>query len=99
MKIWNLSSGLLRKLNIKSKDILVKTLFGHKASVYTLIELNGGKLASGSNDSQVYIWDISNGRLLEKLNGHTGGVLSLSKIANGNLASSSADKSIRIWNV
>ena len=99
IKIWNVTPKLLQKFKFKSKSVLVKTLVDHKASVYTIIELSNGKLASGSRDSQVCLWNIEDGELLECLNDHTAGVLSLSKLSDGKLLSSSADKTINIWHV
>jgi hypothetical protein len=35
----------------------LKTLYGHNAPVYTLIELKTGEIVSGSFDKTIKIWD------------------------------------------
>ena len=37
----------------------IQTLEGHKRSVYSIIQLNDGNIASGSFDYTIKIWDIN----------------------------------------
>ena len=57
------------------------------------------KLASGSADNSIKIWNIDSGECIKTLIGHSGAVLSLQVLAKNKLASGSADNSTRIWNI
>ena len=58
-----------------------------------------GKLASGSEDHTVKIWDVATGQCERTLRGHTGSVKALAPCAGGKLASGSRDKTIKVWDV
>ena len=61
---------------------------------------DGTKLASGSEDETVLVWDAASGEQLCSLRGHDREVLSVSWSPDGTrLASGSDDKTVRIWEV
>ncbi|KAL8150645.1 hypothetical protein V2J09_020453 [Rumex salicifolius] len=76
---------------------------GHKRSRFLLHSCFGGFeqsfIASGSEDSQVYIWQRATGELLSVLPGHSGAVncMSWNPTNPHMLASASDDRTIRIW--
>ena len=74
---------------------------GHKRWVNSVIELRNGKLATGSRDSTIRIWDLDKQEGEEGycrvLEGHTNGVRSVIEISNGKLATGSDDRTIRVW--
>jgi hypothetical protein len=72
---------------------------GHTHWVLALAVLPNGKLASGSRDNTIIIWDIATQRCESILPGHDFGVYSLAVLSHGKLASGSYDDTIRIWNV
>jgi WD40 repeat protein len=59
---------------------------------------DGKRLASGSEDWTVQVWDVVEGRAALTLRGHTGRVLDVVFSADGTrLASASEDGTIRVW--
>ena len=79
----------------------VGTLAGHSDDINAVAwNPDGQRIATGSDDDSIRIWDLA-GNLLESLTpGHTDDVLSLAWDATGNqLASTSADGSAIIWSV
>lgn len=74
-------------------------LNGHFHTIYSLVVLPNGYLASGSADYSIRIWEPVGGSVVKILNGHTNYVRSLIVLENGDLASGSDDRQIRIWSV
>jgi hypothetical protein len=59
---------------------------------------DGGRIASGSIDKTVRVWDAASGRELACLRGHEDCVLSVSFSPDGRrIASGSNDKTVRVW--
>ncbi|KAM7209927.1 Vegetative incompatibility protein HET-E-1 [Rhypophila decipiens] len=76
----------------------LQTLQGHSGSVYSAtFSYDGQRLASGSSDKTIKIWDTS-GQCIQTLEGHRGSVRSIAFAPDcRQLASSSDDKTIKIW--
>ncbi|KAI3465567.1 hypothetical protein Pfo_022230 [Paulownia fortunei] len=89
--------------NIDGCPKLVAKYKGHKRSRFVVRSCFGGLeqafIASGSEDSQVYVWRRLSGELILTLAGHSGAVNCVSwNPANPHmLASASDDRTIRIW--
>jgi WD40 repeat protein len=61
---------------------------------------DGGKLASGSNDKTIKIWDLKTHSVKSNLEGHKHDINSVCFSPDGGkLASGSKDKTIIIWNL
>ncbi|CAH8392268.1 unnamed protein product [Eruca vesicaria subsp. sativa] len=99
----NLINQEIHLWNIESDPKLVMRYKGHKRSRFLIRSCFGGYqqafIASGSEDSQVYIWHRSTGKLILELPGHAGAVncVSWSPTNLHMLASASDDGTIRIW--
>ena len=79
------------KLRLQLMQILITKLSDNYLGI--------NRLASGSNDNSIKIWNLNSGECIKTLNGHTSVVRSLQLLANNRLASGSDDKSIKIWNL
>ncbi len=60
--------------------------------------LPDGRLASGSSDDTIRLWDVTAGVETARLEGHSGRVAALCMLRDGRLASGSDDNTIRLWN-
>ncbi len=86
--------------NKLSLPIYVSYSIGYKDSaIYCLASLPNSRLASGSKDKTIKIWNTINLTLIDTLYGHTESVRCLIYINNNRLASGSVDKTIIIWNI
>lgn len=99
----NLLSQEIHLWNIEENPKIISTFKGHKRSRFIIRSCFGGFeqtfIASGSEDSQVYIWHRSTGELVATLPGHSGAVncVSWNPKNHGMLASAGDDAKIRIW--
>ena len=90
LRVWNAATGAL-----------VFTLDGHREAVRALAALPGGRLASGSSDSTIRLWDITSRTCIHVLQ-HPGppspSAVALAALESGRLASGCGDaQSIYIW--
>ncbi|KAM0948637.1 putative transcription factor WD40-like family [Dioscorea sansibarensis] len=101
----NLINQEIHLWSILEDPELVIKYRGHKRSRFLVTSCFGGFeqafVASGSEDSQVYIWHRNSGDLIWALPGHTGVVncVSWNPTNPHMLASASDDCTIRIWGV
>ncbi|KAK4658853.1 hypothetical protein QC762_0002790 [Podospora pseudocomata] len=77
----------------------LQTLEGHRNWVTSVaFSADGQRLASGSDDHTVKIWDPASGQCLQTLQGHSNSVTSIALSADGQrLASGSHDRTVKIW--
>ncbi|KAF8390946.1 hypothetical protein HHK36_023246 [Tetracentron sinense] len=99
----NLLNQEIHLWSIEGDPKLVAKYKGHKHSRFIIRSCFGGFaqafIASGSEDSQVYIWHRGTRELVEALPGHSGAVncVSWNPVNPHMLASASDDRTIRIW--
>ncbi len=79
----------------------VRTLKGHKKAVESVaFSPDGTKIASGSHDSTIKLWDVQSGELLNTFKGGKDAVESVSFSPDGTMiASGSYDWTIKLWDV
>lgn len=95
LKLWDYT---------RNKGKPLKTYTGHKNEKYCIFSnfsITGGKyVVSGSEDSNIYIWNLQTRKIVQTLQGHTDVVLSTACHPTLNMIASSAleqDKTIKIW--
>jgi hypothetical protein len=76
-----------------------RTLSGHAGKIYSIAwSPDGTKLASGSTDDTINIWNMQNYTFEQDIEGHTGTVTALAWSPDGTkLTSGSKDDTIKIW--
>jgi WD40 repeat protein len=86
-RAWTQSSGIYRFLS------------GHSSAVTSVAWSPDGRLASGSDDGTIIVWDLATGSPALTLEGHAGTINGLAWSADGRLASGSYDGTIMIWDL
>ena len=66
-------------------------------TIFCLIELNDGRLCSGSADKTVKMWDISKRICLSSIEAGNGWIYSLTSLSNDYIITGSKDNVFRIW--
>ncbi|HEX9112548.1 MAG TPA: hypothetical protein VF845_13795 [Terriglobales bacterium] len=80
---------------------LIRTLEGHKKSVFdVMITPNGHLAVSASGDQTLRVWDLENGQTLRTLEGHKDRVSAAAVTPDGLRAvSGSYDRTLRLWDL
>lgn len=79
----------------------VQTLSGHRGVIYGIAySPEGSRIASGSYDGTVKLWDLSRGQEIKTFSGQGGNILSVAYSPDGRwISSGSTNSTIRIWEV
>ena len=92
----------LRIWNLETKEFLsVENSNGHKDWLRTFVVLEEGLVASGGDDKEIRVWNVTTQRMKKILTDHQGPVYSLISFRDGkgaeNLVSGSLDRTMIIW--
>ena len=71
---------------------------GHQRHVVTCLQFDSDKILTGSDDTNINVYDTKTGAIRSKLEGHEGGVWALQYIGN-TLVSGSTDRAVRVWDI
>ena len=79
----------------------VAEITGHRDTLYAVaISPDGKRIATGSYDKQVIIWDAETTKPIHTLTQHNGAIYDLAFSPDGSLlASASGDETVKIWHV
>ena len=77
----------------------VDILCAHTSIVRCLLQLDNQRIASGSGDGSISIWDFNRGIRLHNLVGHQSIVSGLTLLENNVLVSLSGDTTVRFWSL
>ena len=80
---------------IKPRHIAFKA---HQRHVVTCLQFDPDKIITGSDDTNINVYNTRTGALQAKLEGHEGGVWALQYEGNM-LVSGSTDRSVRVWDI
>ncbi|KAI5284018.1 SCF ubiquitin ligase complex subunit cdc4 [Ascosphaera aggregata] len=70
----------------------------HTHHVVTCLQFDSEKILTGSDDTNINVYDTKTGALRTTLRGHEGGVWALEYVGN-TLVSGSTDRSVRVWDI
>ncbi|KAI9725942.1 MAG: SCF ubiquitin ligase complex subunit cdc4 [Chrysothrix sp. TS-e1954] len=70
----------------------------HQRHVVTCLQFDQEKILTGSDDSNIDIYDTKTGATVKRLQGHDGGVWAL-EYRGSMLVSGSTDRSVRVWDM
>ena len=95
LRVWNMKSGN------SSSGTLSLVFHGHKGSVTALaFDGTGTRLASGSKDTEIVVWDLVGEVGLFRMRGHSNAVTGLAFCASGTaLISTSKDTLMKVWDL
>ncbi|PYH94717.1 WD40 repeat-like protein [Aspergillus ellipticus CBS 707.79] len=83
------------KPNVKPRHIAFRA---HDRHVVTCLQFDTDKVLTGSDDTNINVYDTKTGELRATLEGHEGGVWALEYYGN-TLVSGSTDRSVRVWDI
>jgi len=81
--------------DIKPRHIAFRA---HPRHVVTCLQFDTNKILTGSDDTNINVYDTQTGALRARLQGHEGGVWALQYEGN-TLVSGSTDRSVRVWDI
>ncbi|KAH3949873.1 hypothetical protein HBH98_043620 [Parastagonospora nodorum] len=70
----------------------------HQRHVVTCLQFDTDKILTGSDDTNINVYDTKTGAIRQRLEGHEGGVWALQYEGN-TLVSGSTDRSVRVWDI
>ena len=64
-----------------------------------VVQLTNGRIASGSSDNSLRVWDLATGTCTQEFTDHTDAVMCVVHLADGRIVSGSGDNTLRIWDM
>lgn len=98
----NKERGIRKEFKEEGRYKEIEVLEGHRTWIESVIELSDGRLASGSGDGTVRVWERETGECVRLLEGHKGAVsevIELDDMGVADLLSVGVDKKAIVWNL
>ena len=90
--------GMILIIDSQSPDVPVRSLNTTNKIVFAMVELDDGRLVSGTQDGQIRVWDLSLGALVRTIDGVGLCTTSLAVLAGGLLVSASIQSDhVMLW--
>jgi WD40 repeat protein len=71
---------------------------GHQGEITSFAFVGSAYIASASRSPTIFLWNLSDGKLVRKMEGHTGDVLAVLSLRDGKrLISGGWDRTVRLW--
>lgn len=103
MKEYYSNCFIVKQYNNNNDNVklspFVHLLRGHSDSIISMAKLTRYRLATGSKDKTIMIWNISTYELMNTLRGHDDMVMSIIQLDDNTLISSSLDQTIKVWDL
>ena len=87
LRLWDLARGVR----------CLFTLEGHTDTIHCVVELDDGRVASGSGDNTIKVWEMRRGGDKLTLQGHEQPVTCVAELPGKRLLSGSEDCTVRVW--
>jgi len=103
--VWARDSSRLRERLRQMLDrqmlegLRERVLEGHADYVWCVVALSDDRVASGSKDATIIVWNVNTGEELQYLQGHGDSVRCLAVLPDGLLLSGSSDGLLKFWDV
>lgn len=97
--VWARDSSRLRSFGDRFFGLREQVLEGHADYVWCVVALDNDRVASGSKDATIIVWDVNTGEELQYLQGHGDSVRCLAVLPDGLLLSGSSDGLLKFWDV
>jgi WD40 repeat protein len=99
LRLWRMSDDALAEYMLESPF-----KFGRPETYLNMwsanLDPNWQMLAAGSSDGMIWLWGVSDGRIVRTLEGHTASVADIGFTADGRfLVSGAEDGTIRLWGI
>ena len=89
LRVWRLADGAL-----------VRTLTGHTHQVKAVVDVGGGRVASGGGDRVLRVWDVLLGKQLQQLPTGEGGIICAAAHGGNRVATGHSNTGeIRLWSL
>ena len=89
-------NGDIQIYDIEKKKI-VNTLKGHKKTINCMVEIEPGRIVSGSDEEDMILWNLNDISAKYILKGHKGPITAIVRLDEGRFLSASKDKTIKLW--